>query len=109
MKMLHAIDAMLRPQNGLQRSRYLVVRCLVFMGVPTLNLYPGCCNKTFEELRHHAREYQKMSEEEQEKAFKESGIRWYAFLKLPYFNPLRMAVLDPMHNILLGEFFGQGY
>ncbi|KIO17808.1 hypothetical protein M407DRAFT_32505 [Tulasnella calospora MUT 4182] len=63
----------------------------------------GCRSKTFEELRELALAYQQLPLEEQDGAFKQSGVRWFAFLKLPYFNPRRMAVLDPMHNILLGR------
>lgn len=31
-----------------------------------------------------------------------SGYRYTALLKLPYFNPSRMLILDPMHNLFLG-------
>lgn len=31
-----------------------------------------------------------------------SGYRYTALLELPYFNPSRMLVLDPMHNLFLG-------
>ena len=30
------------------------------------------------------------------------GIRYTALLELPYFDPVRMCVVDPMHNLLLG-------
>lgn len=36
--------------------------------------------------------------------FKEYGARWFEFARLPYFDPVRMTVIDPMHNILLGAF-----
>ena len=32
------------------------------------------------------------------------GTKWSELLRLPYFDPIRMVVIDPMHNILLGEF-----
>lgn len=32
----------------------------------------------------------------------ELGCRYSVLLKLPYFDPIRMTVLDPMHNLYLG-------
>ena len=31
-----------------------------------------------------------------------TGFRYTALLKLPYFNPSRMLIVDPMHNLFLG-------
>lgn len=31
-----------------------------------------------------------------------TGYRYTALLELPYFNPTRMLILDPMHNLFLG-------
>ena len=36
------------------------------------------------------------------KLYKETGIRWSEFLRLPYWDPTTCVVIDPMHNILLG-------
>ena len=33
---------------------------------------------------------------------REHGVRYSALLKLPYFDAVRMCVIDPMHNLLLG-------
>ncbi len=33
---------------------------------------------------------------------KEHGIRFSLLLDMPYFNPIRMTIVDPMHNLLLG-------
>lgn len=33
---------------------------------------------------------------------REHGVRYTALLKLPYFDPVKMCVVDPMHNLLLG-------
>lgn len=30
------------------------------------------------------------------------GCRYFVLLRLPYFDPVRMTVIDPMHNLLLG-------
>ena len=32
----------------------------------------------------------------------EFGVQYSVLLQLPYFNPVRMCVIDPMHNLLLG-------
>ena len=34
--------------------------------------------------------------------FDEHSARYFELSRLPYFNPVRMTVIDPMHNILLG-------
>lgn len=39
---------------------------------------------------------------EKESIEKEHGIRYSALIELPYFNPIRYAVVDPMHNLFLG-------
>jgi hypothetical protein len=31
------------------------------------------------------------------------GYRYSALLDLPYFDPVRMTVIDPMHNLFLGS------
>lgn len=40
---------------------------------------------------------------EREAYFKKHGVRWYAFARLTYFDAVRMTIIDPMHNLLLGE------
>ncbi len=32
------------------------------------------------------------------------GVRNSELLRLPYFNPIQMTIIDPMHNILLGKY-----
>ena len=39
---------------------------------------------------------------EQKSLEKHQGCRYSALLDLPYFNPIRMCIIDPMHNLLLG-------
>ncbi|KAJ8455666.1 hypothetical protein ONZ45_g18882 [Pleurotus djamor] len=34
--------------------------------------------------------------------FDQSGVRWTEFLRLPYFDPARFVVIEPMHNLFLG-------
>jgi hypothetical protein len=42
------------------------------------------------------------SEKEREDIFKEHGIRWSELWRLPYYNPTKNIVIDPMHCLLLG-------
>ncbi|EJD33438.1 hypothetical protein AURDEDRAFT_40184, partial [Auricularia subglabra TFB-10046 SS5] len=42
------------------------------------------------------------SHEDQAKHFKKHGIRWTELARLPYWNPFRWLVIDPMHNLFLG-------
>lgn len=38
----------------------------------------------------------------QTKIEREHGCRYSVLLELPYFDPIRMTIVDPMHNLLLG-------
>ncbi|KIJ31924.1 hypothetical protein M422DRAFT_185246 [Sphaerobolus stellatus SS14] len=38
----------------------------------------------------------------QENVFKRNGIRYTELLRLPYWDPTRFIVVDPMHNLFLG-------
>ncbi|TFY53003.1 hypothetical protein EVJ58_g9693 [Rhodofomes roseus] len=59
--------------------------------------------RTGEEHRRHAKAYaEAASTSERDKIFKETQARWFELHRLPYFDPIRMSVIDPMHNILLG-------
>ena len=33
---------------------------------------------------------------------RETGVRYTILLELPYFDPARMCIIDPMHNLFLG-------
>lgn len=33
---------------------------------------------------------------------KEYGVRYSVLLELDYFDPVRMTVIDPMHNLFIG-------
>ena len=53
--------------------------------------------------REHALEYRGcITKSAQNKIIKEHGCRYSLLLRLPYFDPVRMCVIDPMHNLLLG-------
>ena len=42
------------------------------------------------------------NKKERQSIVDETGIRWTALLRLPYFDPSRFIVVDPMHNLFLG-------
>ena len=42
------------------------------------------------------------SQQAQRKIQQEYGIKYSVLLELPYFDPTRMVIIDPMHNLLLG-------
>ena len=45
------------------------------------------------------------SDSDRQEFFKKHGVRWYEFARLPYFDPVKMTVIDPMHNLLIGMTF----
>ena len=49
-------------------------------------------------MEHRACQTQS-AEKEIEQQF---GCRYSVLLRLPYFDPVQMTVIDPMHNLLLG-------
>ncbi|KZV89288.1 hypothetical protein EXIGLDRAFT_771925 [Exidia glandulosa HHB12029] len=54
------------------------------------------------EHKRRAYEWKALAPEKRDAYFKEHGVRWYELARLPYFDPVRMAVVDPMHCLLLG-------
>ena len=42
------------------------------------------------------------SKAEQDRIMHDCGVRYSALLRLPYLDPVRFHVVDPMHNLLLG-------
>ncbi|KZT51687.1 hypothetical protein CALCODRAFT_417649, partial [Calocera cornea HHB12733] len=49
-----------------------------------------------------ARYHRIKAQREREKYARYYGVRWSEFCRLPYFNPVEMGVIDPMHALLLG-------
>ncbi|KIJ06468.1 hypothetical protein PAXINDRAFT_91930 [Paxillus involutus ATCC 200175] len=43
------------------------------------------------------------TDEEREEYFQKHGVRWTELARLPYFDLVRHTIIDPMHNLLLGE------
>lgn len=56
---------------------------------------------------HHtlAAEYDTLKiKAERDKFCATHGVRQLQLNRLPYWNPIHMTIIDPMHNILLGMF-----
>ena len=75
----------------------------------TLILFYWFCHKLIgyreRDMAQHiakAYEYAKLdSESVRQEFFKKHGVRWYEFAQLPYFDPVKMTIIDPMHNLLI--------
>lgn len=53
--------------------------------------------------KKHAQEWiECTSKNTRDHHFKKNGVRWSEFLRLPYMDPIRFAVVDPMHCLFLG-------
>ena len=54
-------------------------------------------------IREKARDWKKCATEESWKAYvSQHHVRWSEIYRLPYFNPVRLCVVDPMHCLFLG-------
>ncbi len=60
--------------------------------------------RTLDEHRKQAEAWRDaVSEEARQALFDTHGIRYSEFLRLPYWDPTKYTVIDPMHAILLGN------
>ncbi len=69
-----------------------------------LTTWAGCPPRSYEEHRQLALEWKSLEGKERSEHFKEHGSRWAEIMRLPYYDCIRMTVIDPMHNLLLGAF-----
>jgi hypothetical protein len=46
-----------------------------------------------------------MHQEDHDAFFKANGVHWTELVHLPYFNLICCTIIDPMHNLLLGNPF----
>jgi hypothetical protein len=59
--------------------------------------------RDLEEHRRNAENWKLCeSEEERRRHVKSTHVRWTELLRLPYFNPIRHLIVDPMHCLFLG-------
>lgn len=47
--------------------------------------------------------YRNLDAKARESFFQEHAVRYAELCRLSYFDPVRMSIIDPMHNILLGK------
>lgn len=62
----------------------------------------GCPPRSYKEHRRLALEWKLLEGKERIEHFKEHGSCWAEIMHLPYYDCIRMTVIDPMHNLLLG-------
>lgn len=56
-----------------------------------------------QEHSREAQEYAELDTKQQRDAFfAEHATRYFELSRLPYFDAVKMTIVDPMHNILLG-------
>ncbi|KLO04449.1 hypothetical protein SCHPADRAFT_802129, partial [Schizopora paradoxa] len=54
-------------------------------------------------VKRHAEEWRDtLSINKRKKMYRKNGVRWSAFMALPYWDPLQAIVIDGMHNLFLG-------
>ena len=59
--------------------------------------------KDLEEHRQNAEDWRLCkSEAERKRHVSSTLVRWTELLRLPYFNPIRHLIVDPMHCLFLG-------
>jgi hypothetical protein len=59
--------------------------------------------RTNEECRTFAEDFRNAtSAKAAASTFNKTGLRWSELLRLPYYDPTRFLVVDPMHNLFLG-------
>ncbi len=63
----------------------------------------GCPARSAQEHVQRAREWRDTEDrKERDALFKLHGSRWSELMRLPYYDCVKMTVIDPMHNLLLG-------
>ncbi|KAI0826965.1 hypothetical protein BC628DRAFT_1502389 [Trametes gibbosa] len=70
----------------------------------------GCPPRSYQQHLEDARAWKTMeTKKERDEHFKKHGSRWAEIMRLPYYNCVKMTVIDPMHNLLLGVVKTQWY
>ena len=62
----------------------------------------GYSARSGKEHRESAFEYLEADDDRRAEIFEQKGSRYTELARLPYFDAVRMTVIDPMHNMLLG-------
>jgi hypothetical protein len=60
--------------------------------------------RSHDEQLKYAQEYAEcLTQTARDEFVKNFATRWFELARLPYFDVCRMIIIDPMHNLLLGE------
>lgn len=103
--MVRARNVMFRATKCSRRSRCAIVRSHFEMHQTYLTICKAYRPRTGEEHRNLCFQYRDLStDKERDEFFSKHGVRWTEFARLKYFDIVRFTVVDPMHNLLLGEF-----
>lgn len=70
-----------------------------YSGFDTSLWEPRCCEETKQQALNVC---QGKTQTERESLSSMYGVRYSELHSLPYFDPVRMHVVDPMHNLFLG-------
>jgi hypothetical protein len=57
-----------------------------------------------DEHKERAEEWASLPEKDRDAHFKKHSAHWFEFECLPYFNPIHMTIINPMHNLLMGDY-----
>ena len=83
--------------------RYLCARCLLTQDSINDIDCSHWTQRTWENILEAAYAYKNaISQAERTRIFKRWGVRWTAFMDLPYWDNLLSVVVDGMHNLFLG-------
>ncbi|KZT55123.1 hypothetical protein CALCODRAFT_437660, partial [Calocera cornea HHB12733] len=63
----------------------------------------ACRPRSGELHKRRAARHYTLPPDKQDDYTRKYGVRWSEFNRLPYFNPITMCVIDPMHSLLLGK------
>ncbi|KAI9060901.1 hypothetical protein FKP32DRAFT_1577145 [Trametes sanguinea] len=70
----------------------------------------GCPPRSYAEHCQLAQDWKALeTKKERDEHFKKHGARWAEMMRLPYYDGVKMTVIDPMHNLLLGVVKTQWY
>ncbi|KAH9858844.1 hypothetical protein C2E23DRAFT_880266 [Lenzites betulinus] len=73
-------------------------------------LQGGCPPRSYQQHWENAQEWKALeTRKECDEHFKKHGSRWADIMRLPYYDCIKMTVIDPMHNLLLGVVKTQWY
>ena len=83
--------------------RFFCARCLLTKDSINDTDWSSWPRRTWDSILDAAHAYKDApNQAERTRIFKQWGVRWTAFMELPYWNNLLSVVVDGMHNLFLG-------